>query len=282
MRIILATCRTWPQLSTSDQCLAAALRDRDHAVGAAPWNGTFVPFQRADVVVVRSTWDYPDAPDAYATWLARLDPRRTFNAPALIRWNLSKRYLLDLATRGARVPRSRESAAEPTAVAAALDALALRDAVIKPLIGASGVGVERVRRGDEAAALARAGEGTRTERVLVQEFLPGIAAGEVAGVFFGGRFSHGLRRVPAPGEFRINSQYGGHMEAATLTDDVVAQMRAVLGLLPDAPVYARVDGVMAEAELVTMEVEVNEPGLGLNLAPGSAERFADALLERLT
>jgi hypothetical protein len=28
-------------------------------------------------------------------------------------------------------------------------------------------------------------------------------------------------------------------------------------------------------------VEVNEPGLGLNLAPGAAERFANALLARL-
>jgi hypothetical protein len=27
--------------------------------------------------------------------------------------------------------------------------------------------------------------------------------------------------------------------------------------------------------------EVNEPGLGLNLAPGAAERFANALLARL-
>jgi len=30
-----------------------------------------------------------------------------------------------------------------------------------------------------------------------------------------------------------------------------------------------------------MEVEVNEPGLGMDLVPGSAERFADALLARL-
>jgi hypothetical protein len=30
-----------------------------------------------------------------------------------------------------------------------------------------------------------------------------------------------------------------------------------------------------------MEVEVNEPGLGLHLAPGSADRLADAILRRL-
>jgi hypothetical protein len=30
-----------------------------------------------------------------------------------------------------------------------------------------------------------------------------------------------------------------------------------------------------------MEVEVNEPGLGMDLVPGAADRFADALLARL-
>jgi len=30
-----------------------------------------------------------------------------------------------------------------------------------------------------------------------------------------------------------------------------------------------------------MEVEVNEPGLGLHLAPGAGDRFAEALAARL-
>jgi glutathione synthase/RimK-type ligase-like ATP-grasp enzyme len=119
------------------------------------------------------------------------------------------------------------------------------------------------------------------ERVLVQEFLPEIAAGELAGVFFDGVFSHGLRRVPAPGEFRINAQYGGRMEAAALGPAMVAQMREVLALLPERPLYARVDGVADGERFVVMEVEVNEPGLGMHLAPGSGDRFAEALLARL-
>ena len=189
--------------------------------------------------------------------------------------------MLDLGRRGVRIPRSIDTDAEPAAIAAALDELALRDAVIKPLIGASGSGVERVTRGEEATALARARALKPTDRVLVQEFLPAIAAGELAGVFFDGVFSHGLRRRPAPGEFRINSQYGGYMEAAALDPRIVTQMREVLALLPDRPLYARIDGVADGDRLVVMEVEVNEPGLGMDLAPGSGERFADALLARL-
>jgi hypothetical protein len=278
--ITLATCATWPALSVSDAQLASALRARGRTVEAAPWNGPLEPFTRGPVVI-RATWDYHEAPDAYLGWLDRLDARRTFNAPSLVRWNLAKTHVLDLARRGAAVPRTLAVAAEPAAVAAALETLGLADAVIKPLIGASGVGVERVARGAEAAALARATARKPIDRVLVQEFLPAIAEGELAGVFFDGAFSHALRRRPAAGEFRINAQYGGRMEPAALAAEIVAQMAAVLALVPDRPLYARVDGVIHGRRFVVMEVEVNEPALGLDLVPGAADRFADALLARL-
>jgi glutathione synthase/RimK-type ligase-like ATP-grasp enzyme len=279
--IVLATCAAWPELSASDDCLAAALRARGHPVEAAPWNGPFAPFADAAAVVIRSSWDFHRTPEAYGAWLDALPPDRTFNAPALVRWNLSKAHVLELGARGARVPRSRLFAATPAAVAGALAALGLDEAVVKPTIGASGFGVERVRRGAEGEALARARARTAMHEVVVQEFVAGIEDGELAGVFFDGVFSHGLRRTPAPGEFRINAQYGGRMEAATLLETVVGQMRAVLALLPAGALYARVDGVAGVAGFTLMEVEVNEPGLGMDLVPGSADRFAAALLARL-
>jgi glutathione synthase/RimK-type ligase-like ATP-grasp enzyme len=219
---------------------------------------------------------------AYLEWLARLDPHRTFNAPTLIRWNLSKDHLLDLERRGAPVPRTTEAAAEAVAIRDALQALELHEAVIKPVVGASGAGVERVTRGTEAAALERAGAGKALERVLVQEFLGEIVGGELAGVFFDGVYSHGLRRTPARGEYRVNAQYGGTTRRAELAPAVVAAMREVLALVPGSALYARIDGVVRrDGRFVLMEVEVNEPGLGLDLAPGSADRFAEALLGRL-
>ena len=66
--ITLATCAAWPALSTSDACLAAALRVRGRIVVSAPWNGAFEPFAHG-LVVIRSTWDYHETPDAYVAWL---------------------------------------------------------------------------------------------------------------------------------------------------------------------------------------------------------------------
>lgn len=279
--ITLATCAAWPALSESDQCFADALRARGQRVMAAPWNGPFQPFRDASAVVVRSTWDYHHAPGAYLHWLTQLDARRTFNAPALIRWNVSKDHVLHLGRCGAPVPRSIEVAADAAAIGEALRALDLGDGVIKPLVGASGFGVERVTRGTEAAALERARARKAFDRVLVQEFLGEIVEGELAGVFFDRTFSHGLRRTPARGEYRVNAQYGGTMSREELAPTTVAAMSDVLALLPDAALYARIDGIIRDDRFVLMEVEVNEPGLGLHLARGAADRFADALLGRL-
>ena len=243
----------------------------------APWNGPFEPFAGADAVVIRASWDYHQALDDYRRWLDRLDPVRTFNTPDLVRWNLEKTYLLELAARGAPVPASAVVAADAATVADALQRMALSEAVIKPTVGASGVGVERVSRGHEADALARVRAVTGAPRLLVQEFMAEVAGGEMAGVFLGGAFSHGLRRAPASGEFRVNSQYGGRTEAATLDDETIEAMTRVLRMLPGEPLYARIDGVRRAGRFVLMEVEVNEPGLGLHLAPGASDHFAQVL-----
>jgi len=280
-RIVLATCRAWPELSASDRALADALERRGVRVESAPWNGPFAPFASATAVVIRATWDYHRALDDYRTWLDRLSATRAFNAPGLVRWNLEKSYLTELAARGAPIPASAIVDADAAHVAEALARMALAEAVIKPTVGASGVGVERVSRAHEADAVARVRAVTGSPRVLVQEFIPEVAAGEIAGVFFDGAFSHGLRRVPAAGDFRVNSQYGGRMDPAPLDDATIAAMTRVLALLPSPPLYARIDGVLREGRFVLMEVEVNEPALGLHLAPGAGDRFAEALLGRL-
>jgi hypothetical protein len=58
-------------------------------------------------------------------------------------------------------------------------------------------------------------------------------------------------------------------------------MTAVLALLPRRPLYARIDGVLRAGRVLLMEVEIHEPGLGLDLAPGAGARFAEAVLARL-
>jgi glutathione synthase/RimK-type ligase-like ATP-grasp enzyme len=115
--------------------------------------------------------------------------------------------------------------------------------------------------------------------MLIQEFVPQIRNGEIALVFFAGDYSHAMIRRPADGDFRVNSQYGGTMAPLADVDPSLVEFGAkVEATLVERATYVRIDVVADAPDHIVMEVEVNEPALGLDQAPGSAARFASALL----
>lgn len=281
-RVVIVTCARWPEISASDALYAGALEARGIEVDHAPWNGPFAPFAGADLIVLRSNWDYHYDRAAFLAWLdpLREGHARVENPPHLVAWNCDKRYLLDLQARGVPIPATRVVDNRADAVIAVMKEFGWERAVVKPAVGASGHAVELVQR----ERLAK-GEGLPTgdAPVLVQEYMPELAAGgEISCVFFDGVFSHAAVRVPPKGEFRVNSQYGGRVEPVTVSDDLIRQARAALAALDGPPpLYARVDGIMRSGAFVLMELEVNEPGLFLTVTSEGAERFAQATVERL-
>lgn len=279
-RIVIATCAEWPQSNASDRLLRDALVARGATVEMRPWNeDAFWPAaDRADLIVMRAAWDYPLHVAAFERWLVRAEAGRprVVNAPALMRWNMDKRYVLDLAKRGVAVPRTARvhTMADLDKAFAHVGA---QTAVIKPCHGASGRGVAKVDRAEAEAYLeAHAGDG----RVhLLQELLAEIVHGELSFVFIAGQHTHTVRKTPAAGEFRVNSAYGpasNALEAAP--PHLVAEAARILAALPSPPLYARIDTVPRGDRLVCLEVEVIEPTLFLHLHPPAAEAFADALV----
>jgi glutathione synthase/RimK-type ligase-like ATP-grasp enzyme len=281
-RIILATAADQPDITPSDRLYAQALERRGATVSGAPWNGPRGAFAGADAVIIRSTWGYYRASESFCEWSeAMAVASRLFNPIALVRWNLRKDYLGKLAAAGVRVPQSQPVAAEPAAIDAAFARSGWQRAVVKPATGASGYGVELVARDEIAAAVDRLPDHARSGGLLVQEFLPEIEEGELSLVYFDGLFSHAVRKRPPSGEFRVNSRFGATRSLETPPAGVVEQGAAVLGALPERPLYARVDGVVREAVLIVIEVEVLEPGLFMDFHPPSAGLFAQATLARL-
>ena len=106
--ILIVTCDRWPQLLQSDSLVAQALVDRGHHVEAAPWQSDFARLQRADLILLRSQWDFHHDLAGFTTWLQRLAAAAlpVYNPVALVSWNLSKSYLLELQARGVLIPTS--------------------------------------------------------------------------------------------------------------------------------------------------------------------------------
>jgi len=280
--IVLATCNRLPGLQRGDELLATELAARGACVSHAPWNGPFAPFEDVDLIVVRSTWDYAAQPAAFADWLDRIGKGRAHivNSPALMRWNMDKTYLLDLAAKGASLAPTRRVSPDASSIAAGMAALGLEEAVVKPVFGAGASGLSIVRRA-EPATIERAAERLGYDGLLQPLIQEIRTAGETSLIFVGEAFSHAVIKRAQPGSILIQAEYGGTVAPAFPPDWAIEEGRRTLSLLPEAPDYARIDAVILDERLFLMEVELIEPELFLPHDEAAPRRFADALMQKL-
>jgi glutathione synthase/RimK-type ligase-like ATP-grasp enzyme len=281
-RLALATCAHLPGIHPDDVPLASAL----NRVGIEPvsciWNDAAVDWSIFDAVLIRTTWDYFQRYDEFLHWLQRL-PVPTINARPLLRWNSDKRYLLELAQLGVDVVPAHVSSAK--GLRGLLAGMRGQELVVKPTV--SGGAWNTVRGIAGEAAFERDWSALPSSHdYLVQAFVPEIARdGEWSLMFFDGVFSHAVLKRAAEGEFRVQSQFGGSIEArkpdATILASAQRALDAVATLGHAGHAYARVDGVVVEGRFKLMELEMIEPALFFAQCPAAAERFAGNLRQRL-
>ncbi|MGB6231209.1 MAG: hypothetical protein WBF53_13900, partial [Litorimonas sp.] len=103
------------------------------------------------------------------------------------------------------------------------------------------------------------------EGALIQPFLPSVVEeGEYSFLYFGGRFSHAVLKTAKPGDYRIQSLYGGAETTYRPRADEIKAADAVLATLDETPLYARVDLLRgSNGKLALIELEMIEPYLYL-------------------
>ena len=236
-----------------------------------------------DLILPLVAWGYHRDYPAWLRFLDRLEQQRlaVANPVPLLRWNGDKAYLAALGTAG--VPTV------PTIIAAALDEAALQAAretfgcsqlVIKPPVSASAFGTFVLGEGE------RVPEAVLGQRMMVQAWLGSIVeAGEFSLIFFDGEYSHAVSKVPRPGEFRVQPEYGGIITRCEAPDGALAVAKTALAAAPTPSTYARVDLVVGnDGNLQVIELELIEPALFLAQAPEAASRLGEAVrsaVERL-
>jgi glutathione synthase/RimK-type ligase-like ATP-grasp enzyme len=282
VRLALATCAHLPGVHPDDVHLAASLSRLGIEPGACVWSDPSIDWSSFDAVLIRTTWDYFQRYEEFLSWLDRL-PVPTINERALLRWNSDKRYLLDLAERGVDIVPVRVAA--HARLPALLTEMRGQDLVVKPTVSGGAWNTVRGIAGDAAFEKAVAALPPGYE-YIVQAFVPEVARdGEWSLLFFDGEFSHAILKRAASGEFRVQSQFGGSVDALEPTASMLASARksleavAALGYADHA--YARVDGVVIDGDFKLMELEMIEPALFLTPRPDAAELFAAKLEKRL-
>lgn len=278
MRLAFLTCSRFADLSPDDRLAIPALRAR--GIDIVPWVWDAAPPGPVDAVMLRSCWDYYERPQAFLRFIDDLSSRGlpVYNPAPIVRWNMDKAYLRDIAARDVHVPRTLWiDRGDAPNLAALLDAHDLDEVVIKPRVSLSAVDTWRSSRARAAADQARFAALTRDKALLVQAFLPEIADGEISLLFFAGRFSHAVRKTPAPGDFRVQSDHGGTRALVDPHPSWIAEAERVLASLATPLLYARVDVVPRAGQLVWMELELIDPELFFTLAPEAPTRLAEAL-----
>jgi glutathione synthase/RimK-type ligase-like ATP-grasp enzyme len=269
-------------LFADDRRLLDALTARGVDAEAVVWSRNDVEWDTYDAAILRSTWDYIDHLDEFLDVTAEIAASRCtlLNPVDAVHWNADKHYLDDLDRIGVPiVPVVRGTAAEASRLLTAVDEAGWHELVVKPAIGVGGSGVVRTTAPRLADALGEHGPGTE---VMVQPFAEAIVdEGELSFAFVGGALSHVLRKRPAAGDFRAHGIYGGSVDHTDPDPADVDEVAAMAARVPFDLLYARFDVVRFAGRLAVLELELIEPMLYLDLAPGSADRLADATIARL-
>ena len=276
MKVLLATSADLPQGEPGAEVLDAALRARGLDASWARWDDPAVDWADADLVAVRSTWDYVTRHAEFLAWAASLDQARLLNGADVFAWNHDKRYLLDLD--GLRsVPTAWVTSA--TQLVAAVDGLGT--AVVKPAVGAGGEGLVVLQAGieeDQAAPHVELGA------VVVQPLVESIHThGEVSVFVIDGRLTQRFDKHPGEGDVRVNEEHGGRVEAVSMggVGDLALQAYDSMTERFGRPMdYLRVDLLQWDGDWVVSELELIEPGLYLDVSPANAAPFADLVAAR--
>lgn len=280
MKIAFVTQSKHPEMEDDDRPLAAALAKRGAVVLSAAWDDPDFAFDRVDLALLRSPWDYYRRFDEFLTWLSKVEKQTSLVNPAdIVRWNAHKRYMLDLASKGVRVvPSAVVARGESTSLADLCDRREWKTVVLKPAVSADSWETIRVEPERYAEGQTYLDRHCPDRDIMVQPFVKDVdEGGEQCLIFFGGRYSHAVMKNSA---FKGGRHVGPEGRLIEPGQDAVRMAHDVLVLAGVSEIpYARVDIARDEAGApLLLELELFEPTLFFKEKTGSEETLAHILM----
>ncbi|RZL20376.1 MAG: hypothetical protein EOO89_00455 [Pedobacter sp.] len=272
-------------VSNEDDLLLTFLHSKGLNIVKEIWNDPNVVWENYDTAIIKSPWDYFDHIEEFYRWLENMDRLniRLLNPSSVLKWNADKHYLADIGEAGLRVT--------PTIFLAKDDAFALSDffatfktdkLIIKPVVSGGAKNTFKVTSENAEEISLKLKQLLNQEDFIVQPFLKEIEdAGELSFLFFGGKFSHAVLKKAAKGDFRVQSTFGGSVQMQEPSVEFIAKAKSYIDLYARQCLYARVDVVVIDSDLMLMELELIEPYLFLDTNKNALDNYYTALLNLL-
>lgn len=285
MKLLFLTTAEMPELLPYDQTVIQQLHTFKVQVDIMIWEKlSTTPLEQLTpykAIIIRTCWNYYKKPEVFGRLL---DFCSSHNLPLLnpadiVRWNMDKRYLLDLEKEGIElIPTAFVFEHDPSVFSTSVNR-GWQKLVIKPMISGGSYHTFVIDKEDESGFDKILGTYYKNRPYMLQEFIPEISSGEVSTLRFANGFTYSIAKVPKKGDYRVQFTYGGtyhiekvHPQIATLCDQIAERFQGRL-------LYQRVDGVWRNNRFLLMEVELIEPDLYLGHHAEALSRWVKNLAE---
>lgn len=280
MKIGILTCINLPDLLPSEEFLIPALTNKNHAVTAVIWDDVSIKWTDFDLLIFRNTWDYYEKQAAFDIWLNKIDALKIkcLNSIKTIQKNKHKFYLKELQNQGTSII--------PTVFIDKTTTLDLQKiipkhwqkAVIKPAYSGGSYQTVLFDIVDINAVNKKYQSIAAEKELLLQDFIPDIeTVGETSFIFFNKKFSHCVNKMPIKGDFRVQNQFGGSYIIVHPSQELIDKAQKIVNTFDEDLLYARVDCIVVDNNLLLMEVECLEPDLYFELCPTAKDKFIEAI-----
>ncbi|PZX53854.1 glutathione synthetase-like protein [Algoriphagus ratkowskyi] len=245
------------------------------------WSDSTVDWSSFSSLLIKSTWDYFDYYEEFKLWLATI---RELGIPVLnsldtLEWNSSKRYLLQIESKGFPVI-SGHILEKGTVISASaiFKKISSEILVVKPLVSGGAKNTLKIVKKDWGNYANQVQALVDEEAYLVQPFVNEVQeVGEYSLIFFNGEFSHAVLKTPANEDFRVQHYFGGTIKSVEPSLKMLDSCQKLMDNFGKDTLYARVDGVDCAGEFFLMELELIEPYLFLDISIEALANYKRAI-----
>jgi len=260
------------------------LQNRGLDISAEIWDDPLVEWQKYDVALLKTPWDYHQKFGQFKLWLEKIESLniKLLNDYQTVRWNMDKHYLSEIATSGFDIiPSIFLEQGWNEELTSLFEKLGSDKIIIKPCVSGGSRNTVVLNKNvsiedkDLVSALVSQGD------FIAQPLMSQIQEGEWSFIFFNGKYSHTIIKKPKNGDFRVQQIFGGTIEITVSEQRDIDHAALYISKFAKDTLYARVDGLMVDGNFVLMELELVEPFLYLSYHPDALEKYFQALVTHL-
>ncbi|PWL38803.1 hypothetical protein DKG77_11200 [Flagellimonas aquimarina] len=274
-----------------DKLVSDALHHIGLKVTKRSWDDSNFDWTSTKYALFRSTWDCFERFSEFSLWLKEVSSKtQLINSQKLIYWNIDKHYMLDLAKAGITIPRTlfvekgtATSLKKAYGHARENDNFKSTTFVLKPCFSGGARHTYKIEPEEISQYETIFQELIVEEAMMLQEFQKNIVEqGEVSMMVFNGKFVNAVLKIAKPGDFRVQDDFGGSVQAYLPSQKEIDFAEKVVHAAPELPIYARVDIFLDnDGNWALAELEIFEPELWFRLYPKAADTLANGIKERL-